>query len=332
MHCCSASCLSALYHRPPTLCFALLLYASPSRSWSNPLLSLSLLIVALLFLCITSPYRTPPCPRFLRRSIAIQLKAFPMLICAFLVIAFPLHRCSFQLLAVSVLTLPRCSLPLHGKSHHCRNFSYPLLALPSHFNSIPRLFCSTQSAALPFNSMSYLRYAVTMLICLYYATASQCVSMPLPSLSVPLPNSAAHAFPMLICAIPWRIYCSHHLSATYLFISFASLLPTSQVFAVTLHTLRIHCRAMRCRCLSFPCFSPAPHRHSLLFLCRAIRIHSELFHSISSAFDSPAFRSWLHRSPAVNCFSQHIPRRHVISMPFRYCSILFRRRLIPFNF
>lgn len=201
-----------------------------------------------------------------------------MLICAFLVIAFPLHRCSFQLLAVSVLTLPRCSLPLHGKSHHCRNFSYPLLALPSHFHSIPRLFCSTQGAALPFNSMSYLRYAVsmltflscsvpwpfcsypflrisaqfvafavTMLICLYYATAYRCVSMPLPSLSVPLPSSAIHAFPLLDFAIPSLIYCSHHLSATYLFISFASLLPTSQVFAVTLHTLRIHCRAMRCQ-------------------------------------------------------------------------------------
>lgn len=216
--------------RPPTLCFAF-----------------SRLVQALLFLCIVSPCHALPWPRFLRRSIAVQLKAFPMLICAFLVIAFPLHRCSFQLLAVSVLTLPRCSLPLHGKSHHCRNFSYPLLALPSHFNSIPRLFCSTQSTTLPFSSMSYLRYAVTMLICLYYATAFQCVSMPLPSLSVPLPSSAAHAFPLLDFAIPSLIYCSHHLSATYLFISFASLLPTSQVFAVTLHTLRIHCRAMRCQ-------------------------------------------------------------------------------------
>lgn len=156
-----------------------------------------------------------------------QLQAFPMLICAFLVIAFP-SPCT------------RCF------SLHCPCLPSRFFALPLHCFACPFLCCSTQSTTLPFSSMSYLCYAVTMLICLYYATAYRCVSMPLPSLSVPLPSSAIHAFPLLDFAIPWRIYCSHHLSATYLFISFASLLPTSQVFAVTLHTLRIHCRAMRC--------------------------------------------------------------------------------------
>lgn len=130
-----------------------------------------------------------------------------MLICAFLVIAFP-SPCT------------RCF------SLHCPRLPSRFFALPLHCFACPFHCCSTQSAALPFNSMSYLRYAVsvltflrcsvprpfcsflylrisaqfvafavTMLICLYYATAYRCVSMPLLSLSVPLPNSAAHTFP-----------------------------------------------------------------------------------------------------------------------------------------
>lgn len=136
MHCCSASCLSAPYHRPPTLCFALLLYASPSRSWSYPLLALPNHITAYLFLRIASPCRTPPWPRFLRRSIAVDSRLF----------RFRAHVTSlFTAIALQILSLPP----------HCR--------------SIHGLYCSTHSSTLPFSSMSYLRYAVTMLICLYSA-------------------------------------------------------------------------------------------------------------------------------------------------------------------
>lgn len=283
-------------HRPVYQQHNVLLFCfSSSLRLSNPLLRLSGSFLSEPSLCFPSPcyafsHLVQSTPRLIKSSPIFSSASYrhAMHLLGHASFAVPLrsapgfsyaHLCvSCHSISVTLHPLLLSSLPLHGKSHHCRNYSYPLLALPSHFNSIPRLFCSTQSATLPFSSMSYLRYAVsvltflrcsvprpfcsflslrisaqfvaftvTMLICLYYVSAFQCVSMPLPSLSVPLPNSAAHAFPMLICAIPWRIYCSHHLSATYLFISFASLLPTSQVFAVTLHTLRIHCRAMRCQ-------------------------------------------------------------------------------------
>ena len=160
MHCCSASCLSAPCLRPPTLCFAFLLYASPSRSWSYPLLALPNHITAYLFLRITSPCRTPPWPRFLRRSIAINSRLF----------RFRAHVTSlFTTVALQILSKPPRCRSIHG------------------------LYCSTQSAALPFSSMSYLHYAVTMLIGLYYASAYY--SSHILCLAIPFFSSAQLRYP-----------------------------------------------------------------------------------------------------------------------------------------
>jgi hypothetical protein len=108
------------------------------------------------------------------------------------------HLCvSCHSISVTLHPLLLSSLPLHGKSHHCRNYSYPLLALPSHFNSIPRLFCSTQSATLPFSSMSYLRYAVSVLTFLRCSVPRPFSSFPFLRISA---QFVAFAVTMLICA------------------------------------------------------------------------------------------------------------------------------------
>ena len=239
-----------------------------------------------------------------------------MLICAFLVIAFP-SPCT------------RCF------SLHCLRLPSRFFALPLHCFACPFHCCPTQSAALPFNSMSYLHYAVsvltflrcsvprpfcsflylrisaqfvafavTMLICLYYATAFQCVSMSLPSLSVPLPNSAAHTFPSQ---------------------GIASLCPGLSTVRISIarHIISIplpftHCESAADLCGAFTvlCPSHACRVSALLLPCRAIeairaipqQITTMQFPCIStSAFPCPSYALLLSAYPSQTCHLYAVP-------------------------
>lgn len=179
-----------------------------------------------LILCIVSPCHAPPWPRFLRRSIAIQLKAFPMLICAFLVIAFP----------------PPCT----------RCFSLHCPRLPSLFISILRLALALLCMSIPLLFHSECRLAIQQhvlsTLCRNHAHLSVlCLRISLRFFASAQLRYPCFSFARLCNSLAHLLFASPSHGSSFLYFFFASLLPTSQVFAVTLHTLRIHCRAMRCQ-------------------------------------------------------------------------------------
>ena len=159
-----------------------------------------------------------------------------------LFLSTPRLTVAFQFNSKAFLFHSECRLAIqqHVLSTLCRFRAHvsPLFsAMAFLFFSFPPHFCSIRGLCRNHAHLSVLCHRISVL---FYAS------------SQPFGSSAQLRFPYFSFArhsisIPSLIYCSHHLSTTYLFISFASLLPTLQVFAVTLHTLRIPCRAMRCQ-------------------------------------------------------------------------------------
>lgn len=208
-----------------------------------------------------------------------------MLICASLFLAFP----------------PPCTRCF---SLHCPRFPCLFIALPLYCFACPFHCCSTRSTTLPFSSMSYLRYAVTMLICLYYATAFQRVSMPLLSLSVPLPNSAAHTFP------------SQGIASLFPGLSTVRISIARHIISIPLPFTHCESAAELCGSFTVLCPSHACRVSALLLPCRAIeairampqQITTMQFPCIStSAFPCPSYALLLSAYPSQTCHLYAVP-------------------------
>ena len=175
-------------------------------------------------------------PRLGHASFAVPLRSAPGFSYA--------HLCvSCHSISVTLHPLLLSSLPSLTKSVLLYSSPCPCTALHVHSFAVPlRVRLAIQQHVL---SMLCRNHAHLSVLCHHISVRFYASSQPFGSsaqLRCPYFSLARHSI-----SFPSLIYCSHHLSATFLLISFASLLPTSQVFAVTLHTLRIHCGAMRCQ-------------------------------------------------------------------------------------
>lgn len=175
---------------------------------------------------------------------SISVTLHPLLLSSLPSLAKSILRIALALLCMSIplLSHSECRLAIqqHVLSTLCRFRAHvsPLFSAKAfQFFSLPPHFCSIRGLCRNHAHLSVLCHCISVR---FYASSQPFGSSA--QLRCPYFSLARHSI-----SVPSLIYCSHHLSATYLFISFASLLPTSQVFAVTLHTLRIPCRAMRCQ-------------------------------------------------------------------------------------
>lgn len=211
-----------------------------------------------------------------------------MLICAFLVIAFPspctrcfsLHclrfPCLFLALALLCMSIPllfhsecRLAIQQHVLSTLCRFRAHvsPLFSAKAFlFFSLPPHFCSIRGLCRNHAHLSVLCHRISVR---FYASSQPFCSSA--QLRCPYFSLARHSI-----SVPSLIYCSHLYCQTYHLNSF------------TFHTLRIRCRAMRFlyRSLPFPCLSglfpssPLPCHRSYPSYASANHHHAIPHHAI----------------------------------------------------
>lgn len=215
---------------------------------------------------------------------------------------------SYLRYAVSVLTFLRCS--------------------------VPRPFCSFLYLRI---SAQFMAFAVTMLICLYYATAYRCVSMPLLSLSVPLPNSAAHTFPSQGIASQFPRLSTVRITLARHICSFPLPLCSRPRKSLPSHCTHCESTAELCGASATHCV-PTP----TLFQANPLPCHPNPFRSIpwhiitmlfpcisTSAFPCPSYALLLSAYPSQTCHLYAVPMLiNSIPSPFQCISIPKRSETI----